>query len=265
MKLIRNSILLLALACAASTAAQSATAQQSTKKERNFIRSGNKLYNEKRYAEAEVEYNKALQENPNSAVAQFNLATTLLRQGNASNNKDDENNPANRAEAMLENLVKSSADKNLLSKAYYDLGNIAYNRQDYGKAIDHYKNALRRNPADDQARDNLRLAQLKKQEQDQNKDKNKDQNKDQTKNQNKDQNKDKNKDKQDQNKDQNKDQQDQNKDKQQQQPKQGGMSQQGMEQILKTMQDKENATQQRVQAVQAKQKQRERARTNNKW
>ena len=269
---LKHKILLLLALMVLGAATQQAVAQDnSNKKERNYIRSGNKLYNAKRYAEAEVEYNKALQANPQSEVATFNLATTLLRQGNGTASKDDKNDPASRAESMLQSLVKSTANRDLQSKAYYDLGNIAYSRQDYAQAIEHYKNALRRNPGDDHARDNLRLAQLKKKQQDQNKqnqDQNKDQNKDQDKNKDKDKNKDQNqdKDKQDKNKDnQDKNQDKQNQQQQPQQQQQGGMSQQNVEQILNTMQGKENATQQRVQAVQAQQQRHQRQATNHKW
>ena len=50
-------------------------APKMTKQERVCLRNGNKLYEKKRYAEAEVEYRKALQANPSSEKAQFNLAT----------------------------------------------------------------------------------------------------------------------------------------------------------------------------------------------
>ena len=188
------------------------------KKERNFIRKGNKFYNDKRYAEAEVEYRKALQVAPQSSIAQFNLATALMRQGSATASQDSKDNPMNEAQALLENLIKTSPSRDLRGKAAYDLGNIAYAQQKWQEAIEYYKNALRCNPNDDHARENLRLAQLKKQQQDkQNKDNknNQDKNKDQNQNQ-----QDKNKDKQDQNKDQkdqNKDKQDQDKNKQDQQ------------------------------------------------
>ncbi len=287
MKHIKHSIMMLLLvgAIAAGTAVHAAAQDTTVKKERNHIRSGNKLYNEKRYAEAEVEYNKALQAHPGSPVATFNLATTLLRQGNSAAAKDDKNNPVNRAEGLLQQVLKGTIDPRLQSKAYYDLGNIAYGRQDYDQAIEYYKSSLRRNPNDDDARKNLRLAQLKKKQQDQNQDQNKDKNKDQDKDQqNQDQQQQNNKDKerqqqQDQDK-QNQDQQNQNKDKQdQQQGNQGnqqnqqgqqgnqqqGVSQQGAEQILKTMQNQENATQQKIQALQARQQQRERSATSRKW
>ncbi|MBQ7691483.1 MAG: tetratricopeptide repeat protein [Muribaculaceae bacterium] len=263
--------IVVALAGSHATTALADDEMPTVKKERNHIRSGNKLYKQKRYAEAEVEYRKALQESPASPIAQFNLATALLRQGSATASQDSKDNPANEAQGILAELAKNCPNHGIRGKAAYDLGNIAYTQQNWGEAIEHYKNALRCNPDDDQARDNLRLAQLKKQQQDQ---QNKNQNKDKQ-----DQNKDKqdqNKDKQDQNKDkqnqQNQDQQNQqnqdqqNQDRQNGQPKQeNGMSQQNAEQVLKAMQDQERATQQRINARKAEQRRGERARTNRKW
>ena len=241
-----------------------------TKQERVCLRNGNKLYEKKRYAEAEVEYRKALQANPASEKAMFNLATALMRQGSVTASQDDKNNPMNQAEELLTHLAKGAQDKHLRGKAFYDLGNIAYGRQDYGKAIELYKHALRCNPDDDQARRNLRLAQLKKQDQDKNK-KNQDQNQNQDNKDNKDQNQDQDKSKDQQDKDKDKDQQNQNNQNQdqgqnqQQQQQQGGMSQQNAEQVLKAMQDRERSTQQRINAQQAQQQRHERQRTNRKW
>ena len=253
-------------------------APKMTKQERVCLRNGNKLYEKKRYAEAEVEYRKALQANPSSEKAQFNLATALMRQGSVTSQEDDDKNPMKQAEGILTNLAKGAQDKQLRGKASYDLGNIAYGRHQYDQAVELYKHALRCNPDDEQARHNLRLAQLKKQQQDKNKNQNKDQNKDQNQDNkdqnqdNKDQNKDQNKDNQDQNKDQqNQDKQNQNQnqnqnqDQQKQQQQQGGMSQQNAEQVLKAMQDRERATQQRINAQQAQQQRHERQRTNKKW
>ena len=273
-----NRLLVMIVAAALSwgiTVQAQGKAPKMTKQERVCLRNGNKLYEKKRFAEAEVEYRKALQANPASEKARFNLATALMRQGSATAQQNDEKNPMIQAEGILANLAEGAQDKLLRGKACYDLGNIAYGRQDYGKAVEMYKHALRCNPDDDQARHNLRLAQLKKQEQDKNKDKNKNNdqnkdqnqdNKDQNKNQNKDQNKDQDKQNQDQNKDkQNQNQNNQNNQDQQQKPQQGGMSQQNAEQVLKAMQDRERATQQRINAQQAQQQRHERQRTNRKW
>lgn len=210
----------------------------STKKERNYIREGNELFKEKRYAEAEAAFKKALQENGNSPIAKFNLATTYLKQVNL--NDTTQNGLLSETQQLLKETA-SIADPKLASKAYYDLGNIFYSQKNYAQSIAMYKDALRRNPDDDQARQNLRLAQKQlqnQQNQQQNQD-NKQDNKDQQK-QNQDQNKEKNKNGQDQQKPDNQQQ------KQPQQPPKNGMSKENAEQILQTMQNEEKNTQDKV-------------------
>ncbi len=233
----------------------------STKKERNFIKDGNELYRNERYAEAEVAYRKALEQNPSSEIASYNLASSLIKQsGNADPNNGK--NPMNEASNLLKGLTTSN-NVNIVENAYYDLGNMAFNNQQYQESIEMYKNALRRNPDNDKTRQNLRLAQLKLQEQQQNQDKNQDKNnqdqqkQDQNKDQNQDNKKQENKDQQDQN--QNKDEKDkqdqdknqsQNQDKQKQQPPQQsqGISDSNADKILKTMENEENATRRKVNA-----------------
>ncbi len=247
------------------------SAGASVKAERNQLRAGNKLYNSGQYSEAEVHYRKALEANPQSAQAQFNLASALLRQeiaqagkqaGQTQQGQEDEQASKRQEEALglFKQLAENPANKQVASKACYNLGNIAYASEQYDRAIEDYKQALRYNPNDDNARYNLRMAQLKKQQQDQNKnnqDKNKDQDKDKDKNKNKDkQQQDKNK----QDKDKKND-----KDQQQKQQQQGGMSKENMEQILRTMQNQENATRQRVNERAARMQNAERARTRNRW
>lgn len=277
---------LLALCCVlmpATVYAQKTSNEPATvKKERNAIKSGNKLYKAKKYAEAEVQYRKALEANPNSEIAQFNLASSLLKQDHVQpqpqqGGEQQMSATMQEATGLLQQVAQASRNKRLASKASYDLGNIAYHQQNWEEAISNYKQALRKNPDNNDARYNLRLAQLKKQQQDKNKDKNnqnKNQNKDQNKDKNKDQNKDQNKnqdkkdkDKQNQDK-QNQDKQNQNKqnqDKQQQQPQKGDLSKQNMDRILQTMQDKERETQQKMNARKAQMQRSERARTRNKW
>ena len=210
----------------------------STKKERNYIREGNELFKEKRYAEAEAAFKKALQENGNSPIAKFNLATTYLKQVNL--NDTTQNGLLSETQQLLKETA-SIADPKLASKAYYDLGNIFYNQKNYAQSIAMYKDALRRNPDDDQARQNLRLAQkqLQNQQNQQQHQDNKQDNKAQQK-QNQDQNKEKNKNGQDQQKPDNQQQ------KQPQQPPKNGMSKENAEQILQTMQNEEKNTQDKV-------------------
>ena len=236
-------------------AADDKPVDNSTRKERNYIRQGNSLYNEKRFAEAEVAYRKALEENAASEAAMYNLATSLIRQaGSADPNSG--NNPMQEASSLLQNLARSAQDASIAEKAFYNMGNMAFNQQQYDQAINMYKGALRKNPDNDKARQNLRLAQLKRQEQ-QNQDQNQD-NKDQDKDQQDQQDKQDKQDQQDQNKDQNKDQDKQpnqdKKDEQKQQPQQqqGGISNDNANKILKAMENEENATRRKVQEQQKK-------------
>ncbi len=239
----------------------------STKRERNSIKEGNKLYDQKRYAEAEVAYKKALQENPDNSVAQFNLASSYLKQrGEDLANKQD--SLVRTADAMLAKVAQSP---DLAEPSYYDRGNVAYKGEDYAAAIEMYKNALRRNPENNQARENLRLAQLKKQEQDQNQDQNQDQQEDQQ-NQDQQQNEDQNQ--QDQQDQQDEDQQENQQNKQDQQDQknqdqkqqQGGLSDASAQQILKAMEDKENGTRQKVELMkQNEEKRANRRKTDKPW
>lgn len=238
--------------------------ENSNRRERNYIRSGNELYDQGRYAEAEVEYKKALEANPGSEIATYNLALSLLKQSNA-NSAEDKNNPTKQATQMLSNLATTTSDQQLASRAYYNLGNVAFEQNQYDKSIELYKNCLRRNPDDDEARDNLRLAQKKKQEQQQ-QDQNQNQDQDKQQQEQQQQQQEQEQQQQEDNKDQQQPpQQDQQQNNQQQQQQQS-MSQENIDQILKAMQDAEQSTQQRVNAKKAEEEERRAgARTDKNW
>ena len=224
---------LIALDCGSAVA-------QSVRAERRLINEGNKLYNERKFAEAAKKYESAIGVNSSSAVGHYNLGLAQIKQ--VTNPQDT----TPKSKSLLDNARKNlssvgalAKDKpGLASKANYNLGNLEYNQKEYKNAIEYYKQALRIDPSDNSARKNLRIAQKQMQNQDQNKDQNKDQNQDQNKDQNKDQNQDKNK---DQNKDQNKNQ-DQNQD----QKQDNNISQQVANQILQAVDNKENQTRARV-------------------
>lgn len=259
---------------------QPAAARPSSKRERNYMKDGKELYDKQRYAEAEVNFKKALGENPDNGRAQFNLASSYLKQrGEDLVNKGD--SLVKQADAILQQ-TSAGTDIELAEQSFYDRGNIAFKSEDYTSAIEMYKNALRRNPENNQARENLRLAQLKKQEQDQqnqdqnqDKDQNKDQNQDQQQQQqqqqqNQDQQQDQNKDQQEKDQQQQQQQQQQNQDQQQkqkqQQQQQGGLSEQSAAQILKAMDDKESATRMKVEQMkQSQEKQARQRHTGKPW
>jgi len=170
-------------------------------KEKGDIRKGNQLYQEQKYKEAEESYRNSVAKKDQSVEGNFNLGDALYKQKNF---KD--------AQTQFSRIASSSNDKNVIAKAYHNLGNSLLESKKLEESIDAYKKSLINNPKDDQTRYNLAYAQKMLQKQ-KDQDKKNQQNKDQNKNQDK--NKDQNKDQQNkdqQNKDQNKKDQD-NKDK----------------------------------------------------
>lgn len=238
--------------------------------ERNYIRKGNEMYNAKRYADAEVEYRKALQENKDSEIGMYNLAAALIRQAAPNDDPNDKKSPISQARTLLNDLTSIGKNTSLMSKAFYNLGNMDFNKEDYGKSIEMYKSALRLNPNDEQARQNLRLAQKKQQQQQQqnkdNKDQDKQQDKDKQQNQDKQDKKDQDKKDQDkQQQPQNNNQQNKEDKKEKQEPQQATGSPDNSEQILNAVQDNEKGTQQKINAARAKEQENERRRTKNQW
>ena len=189
---------------------------------RDYLRSGHKLYKDSTFVKAEVDYRKALELDPKSTDAMYNLGNALLMQQKA---KD--------AMEQFEAASKVEKDKKKLSQIYHNMGVILQSSKQYPQCIEAYKKALRNNPADDETRYNLALAQKLLKDQQHNQDQNKQQEQKQDKKD--DDKQQKNKEQQDQKK---KDQQNQN---QQQQQNQNQMSKQNAEQLLKAaMQDEKN-------------------------
>lgn len=124
------------------------------------IEEGNRLFEEQRYQEARARYLEALRKAPELALAHFNEGAALYREGDFESS----------AEAYMDALGRS--DPEWRSQAWYNLGNAMLEQQQAEGAIDAYKEALRLNPADQDAKHNLEYAlrllqQQQQQEQDQ--------------------------------------------------------------------------------------------------
>lgn len=192
------------------------------KTERDYLRSGNKLYNDSLFIKAEVDYRKALELNPQSTDAMFNLGNSLLMQ-----------QKAKEAMEQFESASKIEKDKDKLAQIYHNMGVILQSAQQYPQCIEAYKQSLRNNPKDDETRYNLALAQKLLKDQQQNQNQNQDQ-QDQKQDQKDDNKQDQNKDQQEQDK---QDQQQQN----QQQQNKDEMSKENAQQLLNAvMQDEKN-------------------------
>ena len=128
------------------------------KNERDYLRSGNKLYKDSTFVKAEVDYRKALELEPKSTDAIYNLGNSLLMQ--------------QKAKEAMEQYEKAShleKDKMKLAQIYHNMGVILQSSKQLPQCIEAYKEALRNNPKDDETRYNLALAQkqLKDQQQQQ--------------------------------------------------------------------------------------------------
>ncbi len=150
-------ILPLVVALLALSANAAATDVQSTKKERNFIKKGNQLYEKKQYAEAAEAYRNALQENMSSEIATYNLASALANTP-ADEYKGDQADAKTEAANIFAFLAANAPSKGIAAKSLHNLGNMEYNNQQYQKAIEYYKGALRKDPDNDKTRQNLRQA-----------------------------------------------------------------------------------------------------------
>lgn len=222
--------------------AQQAGAQE----DKRDVRRGNRDFRKENWRQAEIDYRKALVKDSLSMAANYNLASTLFREGDVE-----------QAGKVMETVKDVAAASPAAADYYFNLGDVAIAKEDWQGAVDAFAESLLRNPGDLDAKENYIYAKKKlqdqqnQQNQDQNQnqdqqnqqDKNQDQNKDQQNDQ--DQNQEKNDDQQDKNNDLNQNQQNQQ-DQQNQQGQQPKISPQAAQQMLQAIQAKEKETQDKV-------------------
>ena len=121
------------------------------------ISKGNEAYRKQEYSKAGSFYQRALQKTPGNPVAAFNYGNTLLKE-----NKQDE------AIEQFEASANNGNSKSAKADALYNKGVVYTKQKKLDESIGAYKSALRLNPADTLARQNLQRAlneKQKKQEQ----------------------------------------------------------------------------------------------------
>ena len=118
--------------------------------ERSLVRRGNRDIEKERYHDAEIKYRKALEENRLMEEAGFNLGNSLYLQ-----DKYQE------ADSQYFDIASRAKNDSLKEASYYNLGNSLYKSEQYDGAVQAYKQALRINPDDEDARYNLAMAQKK--------------------------------------------------------------------------------------------------------
>lgn len=215
-----------------------------SQQENRYIRQGNRQYEDGNYKKAEVDYLKSTQSGKASHKGFYNLGDAWYMQENYL-----------QASAAFDTLRTFKMDDETRSKSYYNLGNAMLKasldsaelaRQLLPSSIEAYKQSLRLNPADDDARYNLayaqKLLQKSQQQQQQQKQDQKDQKQDQQQQQ-----QEQKQDQQQQEQKQDKQQQEQaNQDQQQQEQQQQGQPQQiskeDAERILEALKNDEKQT-----------------------
>ncbi len=124
---------------------------------RGETREGNRLYGEGRFAEAHEKYLEALLEAPDSPIIRFNDGNALYQGENY--------------ESALESFrtAVESGDPQLAAAAWYNLGNTLYRQGALPESLEAFKQALRADPADIDAKHNLErvLEQMQQQQEQQ--------------------------------------------------------------------------------------------------
>lgn len=209
-------------------------------KERGLVRKGNRQFKREQFEKSVDSYQRALQHDSTSFEAKYDLASALYR-----------TERYDKAEKTLLGIVNDTTRTELeRGEVAYNLGNTQFAQQKYKEALSSYRQAMRCNPNDEDAKFNYaftkRLIQQQEQQQQQ---QNQDQNQD---------NKEQNQDKQNQQDNQNQQgedkqdqQQPQNQDgkKEQQQGEQrpeGAMTPEQQEALLQAIQAEEDKTQDKL-------------------
>lgn len=265
---MKQSILYVLVLCFASVFAQDTDKAKlkAIKKANALVYEANTLANNDEFVSAEMEYRKALSEQPALVAGAYNLGHAYFKEGNFE-------------EALYrhQQAIKNATSKAEKHKAFHNIGNILMKNEKCREAVEAYKNALRNDPTDDESRYNLALAQdcAKNEQPPEEEDDKDDKDKDKKEDENKDENKDEgeNKENDDNSGDQDKkdgeneneedgksnddqeDEGDQGDDKKEQQKPQqqpGQMSPQQIKNLLEAMNNQEQKVQEKMNAEKAK-------------
>jgi Ca-activated chloride channel family protein len=115
----------------------------------SILRSGNQWYTTGQFEKAATDYRLVPVTDPAHLIAQYDLGVALYKLG-----QTDE------AMQAFSGTAENTHDRSLAAKAWYNKGVALSKLQRTEESIEAYKNALRRDPNDRQARENLQKALL---------------------------------------------------------------------------------------------------------
>ena len=122
----------------------------------NYIQKSNEAYRKGDFGKAIEAYKDALRKEPGNNTARFNLANALQRQ-----------NEINESKKNYDEIIAKTDQNSLKSESQYNKALAYVKEKDLMNAIASFKESLKENPSDDDARENLQKAlnDLKKQNQ----------------------------------------------------------------------------------------------------
>lgn len=115
-----------------------------------LLRKGNKEYSKEKYNNATESYSKALQLAPKDVRANFNQGDALFKL-----------NQLDKAKEHFTAAANTSTNTDIKAKAQYNIGNILYKQDKWEESARAYKESLKLNPKDEQAKYNLMMALAK--------------------------------------------------------------------------------------------------------
>ena len=112
--------------------------------ERSLVRRGNRAFDRERYEVSIERYTRALEAAPATWEALYDL-------GNALASAERYDNAEERLRAAAADSLRSGDER---AEAYFNLGNVQLSQQKLKEALESYKNSLRMNPSDEEAKYN---------------------------------------------------------------------------------------------------------------
>jgi len=166
---MRNLILFLTMIIGASEAS---LAQQSSKESLKNTYEGVLFLDQSESSKAEQSFRTASAQDTLNAIADYNLGNTLFEIG-----AEEE------SFGHFKAASQKSTSESLSHQAFHNMGNVFMKRKEYENAVQAYKEALKKNPDDDETRYNYALAKKMLEDEQQQNDQNQDKDQDQDQNQ----------------------------------------------------------------------------------
>jgi Ca-activated chloride channel family protein len=127
------------------------------------VERGNQAFRDGKYDEALEAYDKAATQLPNDPGVKFNQGVARYQKALNTPPGPARDQLLQQAQGDFEGATQAP-DRSLRGQAHYNLGNTHYQRQDWDKAVKEYKQSIKEDPSNPDARYNLELA-LRKREQ----------------------------------------------------------------------------------------------------